>query len=357
MSRGLYNIKSILIVVTTLLMLLSVSTVSARNPRRQPAKTSLLVDPKMYVGKKSWIYTYQFFPDLDGRLVDSSKVHKPVPFMHHRFSFFAQGGIAGFRMNSKAVDFDQKGGWGFGASYTHFFSPYFGVKTGIDFVYSTSIAKDGSFSDGYTIEDSELDETHYEYSIGEVVEELKHLQLEVPIMLDFKENKFDCGIGLKVGVPLKVNYDQEADDVVQTAYYPDYDVFVDDSWVLGCGKFETVSEVSSFKQTPVFVMFTGDAQYSFPIGEKYSISIGGYCDFAFLGISAKKSQDTHYKNIETYDTNTMLTVSKSVPVELVSESILSSKNVKTNQKIVSNVLFMNFGLRLSFNLNYGHDKW
>ena len=86
MSRGLYNIKSILIVVTTLLMLLSVSTVSARNPRRQPAKTLLLVDPKMYVGKKSWIYTYQFFPDLDGRLVDSSKVHKPVPFMHHRFS-------------------------------------------------------------------------------------------------------------------------------------------------------------------------------------------------------------------------------------------------------------------------------
>ena len=341
MSRGWYNIKSILIVVTTLLMLLSASTVSARNPRRQPTKTSLLVDPKMYVGKKSWIYTYQFFPDLDGRLVDSSKVHKPVPFMHHRFSFFAQGGIAGFRMNSKTVDFDQKGGCGFGASYTHFFSPYFGVKTGIDLVYSTSIAKVGSFSDEYTIVDSEL----------------KHLQLEVPIMLDFKENKFDCGIGLKVGVPLKVNYDQEADDVIQTAYYPDYDVFVDDSWVLGCGKFETVSEVSSFKQTPVFVMFTGDAQYSFPIGEKYSISIGGYCDFAFLGISAKKSQDTHYKNIETYDTNTMLTVSKSVPVELVSESILSSKNVKTNQKIVSNVLFMNFGLRLSFNLNYGHDKW
>ena len=56
----------------------------------------------------------------------------------------------------------------------------------------------------------------------------------------------------------------------------------------------SANKKSSFKQTPVFVMFTGDAQYSFPIGDKYSISVGGYCDFAFLGISAKKSHDRHY---------------------------------------------------------------
>lgn len=357
MNKGLYYIKNVLLVVPILLMLMSVSTVHARNPRRQPTKTSLLIDPKMYVGKRSWIYTYQFFPDLDGRLVDSSKVHKPVPFDRHRFSFFGQGGMSGFRLNSKVVDFDQKFGWGLGVNYTYFFNPYFGVKTGFDLIHSTSIAKIGAFSDEYTIVDSEQDVTQYKYSVGAVNEEMKHMQLEFPIMLDFKEKNFDCGVGLKVGVPLRVNYDQKADEVVQSAYYPQYNVHVDESWVLGCGEFETVSEVSSFKQTPVFVMFAGDMQYSFPIGEKYSIGVGAYCDFAFLGISAKKSQDTHYNEIETYDSNSLLTISKSVPVELVSESILASRNYKTNQKIVSNLLFMNFGFRVSFNINYGHDNW
>lgn len=356
MNRGLYNIKSVFIVVATLLMLLSVTTVYARNPRRQPTKTSLLVDPKMYVGKKSWLYTYRFFPDLDGRLVDSTKIHKPVPYYHHRFSFFGQAGIAGFR-NSKTVEFYQKIDGGLGAYYTYFFNPNFGVKTGLDIIHSTSIAKIGSYSDEYTIVDSELDETVYSYSIAGIEEDIKHLQLEFPIMLDFKENNFDCGFGLKVGVPLHVKYSQEDKEVVQTAYYPDYDVFVDESWTLGCGKFELVSEKSSFKQTPVFIMFTGDAQYTFPLSEKYSLSVGAYCDFAFLGISAKKTQDRHYTEIETYDTHTLLSVSKSVPVELVTESVLSSRNYKTDQKVVSNVLFINYGLRVSFNLNYGHDKW
>ncbi len=334
---------------------MSTTTVSARNPRRQPTQTSLLVNPKMYVGKRSWIYTYQFFPDLDGRLVDSTKIHKPVPYNHHRFSFFGQGGMSGFRVNSRTIDFEQKGGFGFGANYTYFFNPYFGLKTGFDLVHSTSIAKVGAFSDKYTIVDSEQDETIYSFSIGELIENMKHMQLEFPVMLDFKEKNFDCGVGVKVGLPLKVNYDQTAEDLIQTAYYPQYDINVDDSWVLGCGRFETVSEVSHFKQTPVFIMFTGDLQYTFPLGEKYSISVGGYFDYAFLGISAKKSQDKHYKQIDTYDTNTLVTVSKSVPVEIVSESVLASR--KGDQKIVSNVLFMNFGLRVSFNLNFGPDKW
>lgn len=357
MNRGLFNIKSVLLVVSTLLMLMSVSAVHARNPRPQPQKTSLLVNPKMYVGKQSWIYTYQFFPDLDGRLVDSSKIHKPVPFNHHRFAFFGQGGLSGFRVNSRIVDFEQKGGWGLGVNYTYYFNPYFGIKTGMDLVHSSTDAKVGSFADEYTIVDSENDETVYTYHVGAVKENMKHLQLEVPVMLSFKENKFDCGFGLKVGVPLRVKYDQEADDVVQTAYYPGYDVHVDESWVLGCGTFKSVTEKSAFKQTPVFIMFAGDAQYNVPINDKYSIGIGAYCDFAFLGISAKKSQDRHYKEIETYDNNSLLTISKTVPVELVSESILASRNYKTGDKIVSNVLFVNFGLRVSFVLNYGADKW
>lgn len=355
MNRGLYYIKSIIIVVATLLMLMSASTVYARNPRRQPVKTTLLLDPKMYVGKQSWIYTYRFFPDLDGRLVDSSKVHRPVPFHHHRFSFFGQGGWSGFRVNSRTADFKQNPGWGFGANYTYFFNPNFGVKTGFDLVHSKTYVEVGSFSDTYTIVDSELDETQYTYTVGALNEEMRHMQLEFPIMLDFKENKFDCGVGLKVGVPLKVNYDQEANDVVQTAYYPQYDVHVDDSWVLGCGNFTTVTEVSSFKQTPVFIMFAGDAQYTFPLGDKYSISVGGYCDFAFLGISAKRINDAHYSEYETYDNNSLVTVTKTVPVELVSESVMAGRT--GNKKIVSNVLFMNVGLRVSFNLHYGSDKW
>lgn len=335
-------------------MLMSTTAAYARNPRRQPVKTSLLVDPKMYVGKKSWIYTYQFFPDLDGRLVDSSKIHRPVEFDHHRFSVFGQGGVSGFRCNSKTVDFEKNGGWGLGAHYTYFFNPYFGVKTGFDLVHSKTIAKVGAFGDTYTIVDTEQDETQYTFTVGALTEVMKHMQLEFPIMLDFKEEKFDCAVGLKVGLPLKVNYDQEAIDVVQTAYYPQYDVHVDDSWVLACGKFQTVSEVSSFKQTPVFVMLTGDMQYSIPVG-KYSIGIGAYCDFAFLGISAKKSHDEHYNVVETYDSHTLVTITKSVPAEIVSESIMSTR--RGDQKIVSNVLFMNYGLRLSFNLNFGHDKW
>lgn len=338
-----------------LFMIMSSTTVFARNPRRQPQKTSLLLNPKMYVGKRSWIYTYQFFPDLDGRLVDSTTIHKPVPYNHHRFSFFGQGGIAGFRVNSRIVDFDQKGSWGFGANYTYFFNPYFGLKTGFDLIHSHTVAKIGEFGDKYTIIDSELDETEYTFHVGSLTEDMRHMQLQFPVMLDFKEKNFDCGVGLKVGIPLKVNYDQEAYDVIQTAYYPQYDVHVDESWVLGCGSFETVSEISSFKQTPVFIMFTGDAQYSIPLGNKYSIGIGGFCDFAFLGISAKKTHDSHYKEIDTYDSNTLVTVSKNVPVELVSESIMASH--KSDTKIVSNVLFLNFGLRVTFNLNYGPDNW
>lgn len=357
MIRGLQNIKVAVLAVMTLLFVMSVSSVSARNPRRKPVQTSLLKDPKMYVGKQSWIYTYQFFPTLDGRLVDSSKVHKPVPFMHHRFSFFAEGGRAGFRSNSKDVHFDMINGFGVGANYSYYFTPYFGMKTGFDFVRTTSNSRIGAFSDEYSIVDSEMDETVYKYSVGAVTEHYTHYQIEFPIMLSFKENNFDCGLGLKVGVPVDVDYDQKSDDVFQTAYYPAYDVTVDDSWVLGCGNFNAVSQASSFKQTPVFVMFTADAQYTFPLKNKKSIGVGLFVDYAFLGISAKQSQDKHFKNVDTYESKTMLTVSKTVPVEIVSESILSSRNNSKNQKLVSNMLFMNFGLKVTFNINYGADEW
>lgn len=327
----------------------------ARN-RDQGTYTTLLKDPKMYTGKASWLYTYRFFPEIDGRLVDSSKIHIPEEYFQHRFQFYAQGGRAGFECNRTEVDFNQRFGFGCGFLYNHFFNPHWGLKIGAGLTVAITKAALGEYSDDYYIHDGEGDVVNYSYSVGSVHEDLSLYQLDFPLEITYQKKKFNLGFGMKVGAPITVNYDQKADNIVQTAYYPAYDIQVDESWVLGCGKFESVIDGSSYSQSPVFVMATADFEWMIPVGTKNAIGVGIFGDYTFCGISPSSRHNNSPNSHLKYKSGTMLSVSKDVPVNLYSESLLATQYGRTSRRMVSNLKFNSFGIRISYCINARPDK-
>lgn len=322
----------------------------------QGTYTTLLKDPKMYTGKASWLYTYRFFPEIDGRLVDSSKIHIPEEYFQHRFQFYGQGGRAGFVCDKSVVDFNQKYGFGCGFLYNHFFVPRWGIKMGVGLTYAVTKASLGAYSDDYFIHDSEGDVVNYSYSVGAVHEDMALIQLDFPFEVTYQYKKFNMGFGMKVGAPMTVNYDQRADNIVQTAYYPAYDIEVDDSWVLGCGKFESVIDGSSYNKSPVFVMATADFEWMIPVGTKNAIGVGIYGDYTFCGITPSARHNTSPNTNLKHKSGTMLSVSKEVPMNLYSESLLACQYGRSSKRMVSNLMFDSFGIRISYCINTRPDK-
>lgn len=339
----------------TLFLVLMPEDCMARN-KNQGTYTTLLKDPKMYTGKASWIYTYRFFPEIDGRLVDSSKIHIPEEYFQHRFQFYGQGGYAGFVCNNSSVNFDQRLGVGAGFLYNHFFAPRWGIKIGAGVTVALTKASLGAYSDTYTIHDGEGDQVDYFYSVGGVYEDLTLYQLDFPLEVTYQRKKFNCGFGMKVGVPITVSYDQEADDIVQSAYYPSYDISVDESWVLGCGTYKSLIDGSSYTQSPVFVMATADMEWMIPVGTKNAISVGVYADYAFCGISPSSRHNSSPHSRHKHKTGTVLSVSTDVPVNIYSESLLASQHGSTQKRLVSNLMFNNFGIRVAYCINTRPDK-
>ncbi len=302
-----------------------------------------------YTGKHNWWSNYQFFPELKqlGIVADTT------PDLKWRFGAFVNGGYAGLSFSSSDADSKRKFGWGLGGYVDYFFSKHFGARSGLEFSYASSKASMGHFSDSYFSIDQESDIFRYNYSFDAVDESYDLYLFNLPIQVVAKWEGITLGAGIKLGFPVTVKYSQTVSNVTTEAYFPQYDVYVDDSHMIACGNYSSVSDNNKYTSNPMLLIGTFNFDYFFKLNNKHSLGIGAYIDYSF---NTLVTRHRHLSNTES-NVESLISTTGTVPLSVVSTSMLSSKKDNCADEVVSKVHYLNLGLRLSYTFNsYGAPK-
>lgn len=316
----------------------------------QSASSALKMNPKAYTGKRAWWLNYQYFPEL----TIFAQNEDTVPDIVHRYAFYVNGGYAGLGFVGAGPSSDRKFGLGLGAQYNHFINPHWGFRTGLEFSFASSDASMGSLKDVFLKTDSESDQIRYHYDFSAVTEDYKVYLLNLPIMLAYQQKKIMAGAGFKLAFPFSVKYDQSVSNIYTKAYFPQYDVWVDDSWVLGCGSYASRKSSNKFVAAPIVLLGSADVEYLFPIGQKYSLGVGAYIDYSLSSsFSFRRNQ---LDNVQT-EQNSMVGTTNDVPVFIVTNSMLSGMKNYESDNVVSHIKYFNAGVKVSMIINsYGPPK-
>lgn len=308
------------------------------------------MNPNAYTGKRAWWLNYQYFPALTIFGLNDDT----LPDVKHRYSVYVNGGYAGLNFSGSQATTDKKMGLGLGFRYNYFVSPHWGFRTGLGFDYMTSSAHMGEFSDEFVKTDQEFDEVRYNYNFESVDEDYKFYMLDVPVELVFQTSRIMAGAGVKLAFPVSVAYSQNIQNVQTEAYFPQYDVLVDDSWVMACGSYSSVKTSNSYQAAPIVFLATADLEYMIPVNHKCSVGIGAYIDYS---ISSSFSFRNRQQSDSYTEQTSVIGTTNEAPVALVGTSLLSGMKDDESNKVVSHIKYMNAGLRISLHINsYGPPK-
>lgn len=333
-------------------LLVAVAALLLASPlaQAQSAHAALKMNPKAYTGKRAWWYNYQYFPEL----TIFAQNDDTIPDVAHRFSFFANGGYSGLRFSGSESSAQQNFGFGLGVRYNYFLSRNWGFRSGFSYSFATTDACLGAMADKFTKIDQESDELRYQYSFSSVDESYKLHLLDVPLQLVFQHKQLVAGLGVKFAMPVVVSYSQTVTDVKTEAYFPQYDVWVDESWVLGCGRYPVVESQNKFKAVPIVTLATADVEYMLPLNSKFSLGLGLYADYS---LSSSFSFRNSQLGVERSSQSSLVGVTDQVPSSVVTSSLLSAMKDDESKHIVPHIKYFSAGLRVSVNVNtYGPAK-
>jgi len=254
------------------------------------------------------------------------------------------------------------------AMYDYYFNHNWGFMVGASFSFTTGTFAGKNYSDTYSYVEYEGDRLNFNYKVGEIKEINKLLLLDVPITVSYTHGKLLGGklfghAGLKVGVPIKLKYDQTLKDCDFTCEIPAYNVTMNHGAALGLNDKECKYS-GQFLSNPIMVMFTADAGYRFRINDMFSINAGVFFDKALYRIKFKANSDEdniqYEKKREVYDflkTSNPKDQSE-IPVYLMHSSVLSGQKISTKQRIAESLGYTSVGLKITFTFDrYGKDYY
>jgi len=184
----------------------------------------------------------------------------------------------------------------FGLGYAYFFTPEWGITTGMEIATYNSEYKLKKDSLKYMTNDFDGDEFEFRSEISNYKEEQNARMLQIPIMARYQPsayNQFHAAAGIKIGIPLSGYYISSA-NVKNSGYYGEEDYRYGEGWeFLGFGEFKKKNEKDLSLQTAF--MLSAETGMKFEIaGRQASASV--YFDYGLNSITKKQSAD--YKLIE-----------------------------------------------------------
>lgn len=252
---------------------------------------------------------------------------------------------------------------GIHAMYDYYLNKHWGFMVGIDFSFTTGTFISKNYEDTYSYTDYEGDLLNFNYKVGEIEEKNKLVLLDVPITLSYTTGNLFAHAGLKVGVPIKLKYDQTLNDCDFTCEIPAYNTTMNHGIALGLED-KTSTFNGEFSSSPIMMMFTADAGYRFSITDKISIGAGIYFDKALYRIKFKADSDEnniqYAKNKTVYDflkTSNPKDESE-MPAYLIHSSVLSGQKTSTKQRIAESLGYTNLGFKITVTFDrYGKDYY
>ena len=188
--------------------------------------------------------------------------------------------------------------------YDYYLNHHWGFMIGVNFSFTTGTFVGNDYYDEYSYVDYEGDKLNFKYKVGEVEEINKLVLLDVPVTLSYATGNLFGHAGLKIGVPIKLKYDQTLKDCDFTCEVPAYNTVMNHGLALGLNDKESRFE-GQFSSKPIMMMFTLDAGYRFQLNDKFSINAGVFFDKALYRSKFKADSDEdniqYAKNKDVYD--------------------------------------------------------
>ncbi len=245
--------------------------------------------------------------------------------------------------------------------YDYYLNHHWGFMVGVNFSFTTGTFLSNNYYDEYSYVDYEGDKLNFKYKVGEIEEVNKLILLDVPITISYATGNLFGHAGLKVGVPIKLKYNQTLKDCDFTCEIPAYNTVMNHGAALGLNGKDCNYE-GQFTSSPIMMMFTADAGYRFKINDMFSINAGVFVDKALYRIKFKADSDEdniqYAKNKEVYD---FLKTSQpkdqsELPAYLIHSSVLSGQKMSTKERIAESLGYTSFGVKLTFTFDrYGKD--
>ncbi len=236
--------------------------------------------------------------------------------------------------------------------YDYYLNRHWGFMVGVNFSFTKGTFVGKNFYDESSHIDYEGDLLKFKYRVGEIEEINKLMLLDVPITLSYTTGKLFGHAGIKVGVPIKLKYDQTLKDCDFTCEIPAYNATMNHGAALGLNDKECVFN-GQFSSNPIMMMFTADAGYRFQINKMFSINAGVFFDKALYRIKFKADSDEdniqYAKNKQVYDflkTSNPKDQSE-LPAFLIHSSVLSGQKMSTGQRIAESLGYTNFGVKIT----------
>ncbi|MDR2036501.1 MAG: OmpA family protein [Bacteroidales bacterium] len=230
--------------------------------------------------------------------------------VHHEFSIYGTGGISTFlhkpSIGKSAVGF----GGNTGIGYTFFFSPEWGITTGMEAMFVNRNYKLSSLSDFYSVYDG-TEDFEFRYTLKNYKEKQWSVFINIPLMVQYQttgKTKFYAAAGGKIAFPVSSKYTGKYEEIITSAYYPQYNVELFQPYFRGLGTFEDIEEKGSVKFKPA-IMLSAEAGIKWKLSDKWSLYTGVSIDFglnnilketqnhALMGYNAEQPSNYHYNSM------------------------------------------------------------
>jgi len=233
----------------------------------------------------------------------------------HEFSLSGFGGLSGLKYDVTAGSQKTGFGGGFGMGYIMFFSPEWGIGTGVEFaLYSAKFDVDGMDVRNMT-KDKENNSFEFRSKLGKYDETQSVTMLQIPVMLQFQkgdQHHFYVALGGKVGIPVAAKYKTSAMSLQNSGYYAFEEYTYTTQQFLGFGPFNLPAAEKKLSLKTAFFL-SAEIGGKWKLSEKFWFGAGVYLDYGLNSIA-----DTGSLPLIEYNTQN--------PKEFTVNSIINSGN-------------------------------
>ena len=306
--------------------------------------------------------TTQLFGQQKSAPVTANEINKAVAnernYCPNEISVWLAGGLSTLNYNPEFGNRSNMAGGAFGIGYGYYWSEHFGFLLGAELALYQSKFNASGLQDNYNTVDLDVyrkpEKINFRYRLDDYEEMQQLWNINIPLSLQFQSrswsnHRFYAGLGFKLGIPLKANYEISDFGITSMGYYYDNDgshQVLDDVNELGFGEFNNKSVKG---EIDFGLLYTGTLEtgVKWNLGSSMELYTGLYFDYTFNNIM-KGERNKHTVEYNSYGKNSFDAVnsvlaSQYAPISNLRTDALSGSQSKN---MVSNVSPIAFGLKL-----------
>ncbi len=196
--------------------------------------------------------------------------------------FYLGGGLSGQQYKSEKLSSSLKPGGHIGISYAYYFSPKFGIATGVELgLYRNQVSLNEDYQYTRYIVNDKGNAFEYRIQAKDYEEQNRFTALAIPIMLQYrfgKKAKFYINAGSKIIIPQQVNSEAEATEIALSGYFPDKGALITDMPQHGFGLIDQWKDEAKVSQK-LSATLSLEAGMYFNIKENARLYAGFYFDY------------------------------------------------------------------------------